>query len=201
MLNEKLNIIQIIRSRNSQKNAAQAAGYDDGKHDLTLIKVAKKIADDNEAMSVHYIDRLSNEQKTALDVLKWCYAVARLPPDSPRLNYYVTWWNVLGKIDHAKTKGTFNETIARCPYIGLEHLPAGLAAIEAWREWHVHGRYPKSTAERIAEAEAQFWAKHNPVRPVAKPAKPTRKKAGSDPVMTAPPPANQKNCDAIKSVY
>jgi hypothetical protein len=41
----------------------------------------------------------------------WCLAVAGLPPDSWRRKYYVTYWNVVGKIQQAKAAGTFDQIV------------------------------------------------------------------------------------------
>jgi|GEM_PF-6664962 len=72
---------------------------------------------------------LSEEKKSALVVLQWCLMVARLQPDSPRLAWYVSRWNVPGKIAAAARDGTLDATLADCPPIDLCHLPAALAAI------------------------------------------------------------------------
>jgi len=72
---------------------------------------------------------LSEEKKLALLVLQWCLMVARIPPASPRLAWYVSRWNVPEKIAAAARDGTLAESIAGCPPIDLCHLPAALAAI------------------------------------------------------------------------
>ena len=79
--------------------------------------------------TVHHI-ALSEENRTALRVLQWCLCVAKIAPDSPRLAYYVSRWNVPGKIEAAIASGSFADAIADCPAIDLCHLPAALAAIE-----------------------------------------------------------------------
>lgn len=78
--------------------------------------------------TVHHI-ALSEENRTALRVLQWCLCVAKIAPDSPRLAYYVSRWNVPGKIDAALADGSFAAVIAECPVIDLCHLPAALAAL------------------------------------------------------------------------
>lgn len=72
---------------------------------------------------------LSDEKKIALEVLQWCLMVARIPPDSPRLPYYVSRWNVPAKIAAARASNTLADTLNDCPTIDLRHIPAALAAI------------------------------------------------------------------------
>lgn len=72
---------------------------------------------------------LSDEKKNALEVLQWCLVVGRIAPDSPRLPYYVSRWNVPAKIAAAQAAGTLADTLKDCPTIDLRHIPAALAAI------------------------------------------------------------------------
>lgn len=77
---------------------------------------------------LHFLP-LSDEKSKALEVLQWCLVVARIPPDSPRLSYYVSRWNVPAKIEAARASNTLADILKDCPAIDLRHIPAALAAI------------------------------------------------------------------------
>jgi hypothetical protein len=85
--------------------------------------------------TVHEIHPLSEKEKQALLVLQWCLVVARIEPDSPRLAWYCSRWNVPEKIAAAADAGTLADTLAACPQIDRKHLPAGIAAVAAWHEY------------------------------------------------------------------
>lgn len=52
---------------------------------------------------------ISESVNQALDIIRWCLAVAQLRPDSPRFAHYVSRWDVPGKIARAKHDFTFAE--------------------------------------------------------------------------------------------
>lgn len=85
--------------------------------------------------NVHEINPLSEREKEALLILQWCLVVARIEPDSPRLAWYCSLWNVPEKIAAAAAAGTLADTLAACPQIDRKHLTAGIAAAAAWREY------------------------------------------------------------------
>ena len=49
---------------------------------------------------------------TWAEVDAWCLAVAGLAPDSWRRRYYLEHWDVVGKIQRAKTAGTFEKIVS-----------------------------------------------------------------------------------------
>ncbi|HLO62888.1 MAG TPA: hypothetical protein VK165_07975 [Azonexus sp.] len=75
------------------------------------------------------------EQEEAIDLIRWVYAVARLPADSPRFNWYVSRWLVPEKIARAKAAGTFETSISNCLPIDPAWIRLVPAALEAYREF------------------------------------------------------------------
>lgn len=83
----------------------------------------------------------SIEKQQALNIVKWTYAAAKLPADSPRFAYYVSRWNVPEKIERAITAGTFDEITADCPPIDPSWIRFVPAALEEWRAFQrAHAR-------------------------------------------------------------
>ncbi|MGV0950463.1 MAG: hypothetical protein ACOYB3_07285 [Azonexus sp.] len=83
--------------------------------------------------TVHSIT--SKSQNDAVDLIRWCLAVTRLPADSPRFAWYVSRWLVPEKIAAAKKAGTFSATVANCPPIDpawVRFVPAALEAYKAF---------------------------------------------------------------------
>lgn len=78
----------------------------------------------------------SQVQEEAVDLIRWVYAVARLPADSPRFNWYVSRWAVPDKIAMAKAAGWLAEAVSKCPPIDpawIRLVPAALAECEAFK--------------------------------------------------------------------
>ena len=85
--------------------------------------------------NVHVITSQINLE--AVDLIKWVFAVARIPADSPRFAYYVSRWDVPGKIALAKAAGTYADTVKNCPPIDpawVRFVPAALAECAAFDE-------------------------------------------------------------------
>jgi hypothetical protein len=84
---------------------------------------------------VHVIT--SQKQKDAVDLIRWVLAVAKLPADSPRFNWYVSRWAVPEKISAAKKAGTFAGLVANCPPIDpawVRFVPGALQACADFAE-------------------------------------------------------------------
>lgn len=82
---------------------------------------------------------LTPEVKTALDIIRFVYAVAGIPGDSPRFVYYVSRWDVPRKVTRAIASGTFDDLTANCPPIDpawARFVPEALAE---------HRRFTEST--------------------------------------------------------
>lgn len=62
------------------------------------------------------------------DIELWLTVVARLDPDSPRAEYYVRAWDVVGKIKRAKLAGTFDAATT----------PREPAPAKWWLRFHWH---------------------------------------------------------------
>lgn len=77
----------------------------------------------------------SPEQEEAVDLIRWVYAVARLPADSPRFAWYVSRWVVPEKIARAKDNGTFDELTRNCPPIAPDWIRFVPAALQAYRDF------------------------------------------------------------------
>ena len=115
---------------------------DSGSHNLYYVKSENNKKQPNVLIHNKF---LSDEKQLAIDLLKWCCAVYRLTPDSPRLAYFASRWRVLEKIDREKREGIFSESIKTAPIIDARHIKYGLAAIEACRE------YSRPTKAQILE--------------------------------------------------
>lgn len=90
---------------------------------------------------------LSDEKTKALEVLQWCLVVGRIAPDSPRLSYYVSRWNVPAKIAAARAVGNLADTLKDCPTIDLRHIPAALAATAESDTYNNQAPLPKILQE------------------------------------------------------
>lgn len=86
----------------------------------------------------------SHERNEALDIVKWVYAVAKLPADSPRFAWYVSRWDVPNKIARAKADGTFADLTANCPPIDPAWTRFVPEAIEAHRQFIAAHTRPKA---------------------------------------------------------
>lgn len=75
----------------------------------------------------------SDEKQTAIKIIQWCYVVANLRADSPRFAYYVSRWDVPGKVARAIAAGTFDDLTAQCPPIDPAWVRFVPAALEAHR--------------------------------------------------------------------
>ena len=77
----------------------------------------------------------SQERKDALNIIKWCMAVANLPANSPRFSHYVSRWDVPTKIKRAIADGTFDDLTANCPPIDPAWVRFVPAALEEHRQF------------------------------------------------------------------
>ncbi|MCL2635219.1 MAG: hypothetical protein FWD50_01130, partial [Betaproteobacteria bacterium] len=102
-------------------------------------------ADLGEALMHDLHSITSFERAAALEVVKWCAAVPKLPADSPRSCHYVAGWDVPAKIAAAKTSpalddkfdNRFDEIMADCPPIDPDWLRFVPAALDYHRRyWH-----------------------------------------------------------------
>ena len=93
----------------------------------------KKAARTGPMKNIH--DITSKERTEQLDVVRWVYAVAGLPADSPRFAWYVSRWRVPEKIAKAKAEGTFESAVSKCKPISPDWLRFAPAAIDAYREF------------------------------------------------------------------
>lgn len=107
----------------------------------------------------------SQVQEEAVDLIRWVYAVARLPADSPRFNWYVSRWAVPEKIAMAKAAGWFAEAVSKCPPIDpawIRLVPAALAECEAFKAMiqtpHQQNRQPSSSKSGKARNSARLAA-------------------------------------------
>ena len=105
------------------------------------IKKSGEIADN--PRYVHSIT--SQEQKDAVDLIRWVYAVTDMRADSPRFNYYVSRWVVPEKIAYAKANGTFDELTKHCPPIDPAWVRLVPAALDAYRQFIAETRRPRAT--------------------------------------------------------
>jgi hypothetical protein len=98
---------------------------------------------------VHVIT--SQKQEEALDLIRWVYAVARLPADSPRFNWYVSRWAIPDKIAAAKKAGTFADLVANCPPIDPAWIRLVPAALQACKDFHEQTTRPTEKARASSE--------------------------------------------------
>jgi hypothetical protein len=80
-------------------------------------------------------------------------AIPKLPADSPRFAYYVSRWDVPGKIAAARAAGTLDDLLKDCPPIDPAWTRFVPAALEAWREFKAKymrpkGEQPQSSSKR-----------------------------------------------------
>lgn len=111
-------------------NSNQYAKSDDDQSDSS-----KNI--NNAAMHKNIHSFFSKEKQDALDLIRWVFAVARLPADSPRFAWYVSRWLVPEKIAAAKLDGTFDDLVKTCPPIDpawLRFVPGALAEYRKFTE-------------------------------------------------------------------
>jgi len=81
----------------------------------------------------------SKERDDELAIIRWCIAVPNIRADSPRFAYYVSRWDVPGKIDRARCTGTLDDILANCPPIDpawVRFVPAALAEWRAFQQAH-----------------------------------------------------------------
>lgn len=96
---------------------------------------APKKSDTETKTAMLYHFPTSQERKTAIDIIRWTYAVAGIRPDSPRFAYYVSRWNVPFKVSRAISAGTFADTVKNCPPLDPAWpalVPAALKESEAF---------------------------------------------------------------------
>lgn len=93
---------------------------------------------------------ISSERKTALHTIRWCYSVANLRADSPRLSYYVSRWDAPGKVARALAAGTFDELTANCPPIDPARVRFVPAALEAHRQLIAANARPKAEQPKLS---------------------------------------------------
>lgn len=87
--------------------------------------------------NVHCIT--SQRQEEAVDLIRWVFAVAGIPADSPRFNYYFSRWLIPDKVAAAKAAGTFADAIRNCPPIDpawVRLIPAAMAEYHAFTTAH-----------------------------------------------------------------
>lgn len=94
----------------------------------------------------------SEEIQTALDIIRWRHAVANIRADSPRVSYYVSRWNVPGKVARARADGTFETTTANCPPIDPAWIALVPAALAAYHEFTAQHGFDQTTTTRRADA-------------------------------------------------
>ena len=93
------------------------------------------------------------------EVVAWCERVARIPADSPRLEHYVTGWNVPDKIRAAKLEGTLDAILAK---ERLEPARERAARIEPHGERAALEFRRRRPRERLARAAADRQAHQKP---------------------------------------
>jgi hypothetical protein len=96
---------------------------------------------------------ISIEHSDAIDLIKWCFAVANMRADSPRFNYYVSRWDIPGKIKAAKAAGYFDSAVEKCPPFDpawIRFVPAALS--EHRKFMQPKTRAPEATKLLIADA-------------------------------------------------
>lgn len=75
---------------------------------------------------------LKIKQQTAINIIRWCLAVPKLRPDSPRFAYYVSRWDVPTKIAKAIKDGTFEDTCKEADFYNPAWVQFIPAALEEW---------------------------------------------------------------------
>ncbi len=127
------------------KSDSDESGHDADQNDIRKNK-------NNAAMHEKVHSLFSSEQQEAIDLIRWVYAVARLPADSPRFAWYVSRWAVPDKIARAKAAGTFENSIRNCPPIDPAWIRLVPAALE---ECHRFSESIKLPAKRASSPEKQ----------------------------------------------
>lgn len=97
----------------------------------------------------------SNERQSALNIIQWCMAVAKLPADSPRFAYYVSRWDVPGKVARAISDGSFSAAVANCPPIDPAWVRFVPAALEAHRQFIAAHARPKAEQPQLSGTNAR----------------------------------------------
>ena len=97
----------------------------------------------------------SHERETAFNIIRWCMAVAKLPADSPRFAYYVSRWDVPGKIARAISDGSFDAAVANCPPIDPAWVRFVPAALEAHRQFIATHARPKAEQPKLSGITAR----------------------------------------------
>lgn len=97
----------------------------------------------------------SEEKQTAINIIRWCYAVSDLRADSPRFAYYVSRWDVPAKVASAIAAGTFDELTANCPPIDPAWVRFVPAALEAHRQFIAAHARPKSEQPKSSGKNAR----------------------------------------------
>lgn len=92
----------------------------------------------------------SNEREFALSIIRWCMAVPKIQADSPRFAYYVSRWDVPGKVARAIAAGTFDEITANCPPIDPAWVRFVPAALEAHRQFIATHTRPKAEQPKLS---------------------------------------------------
>lgn len=98
---------------------------------------------------LHTHDITSQDQKEAVDLIRWVFAVANIRADSPRFAYYVSRWRVPEKIATAKKAGTFKDIIANCPPIDPAWIRFVPDALKAYRDFITPSARPPDRTPRI----------------------------------------------------
>lgn len=98
----------------------------------------------------------SEAQKTAIDLIRWVFAVANIRADSPRFAYYVSRWRVPEKITAAKQADTFDQLTANCPPIDPGWIRLVPPALDAYRDFiKPTGRPPEIKAASSGKPPAR----------------------------------------------
>lgn len=82
-------------------------------------------------------------------------AVANLPADSPRFAYYVSRWDVPGKIARAISDGSFYAAVANCPPIDPSWVRFVPAALDAHRQFIATHAQPKAEQPKLSGRTAR----------------------------------------------
>lgn len=85
----------------------------------------------------------SKERDEALNIIKWCVAIPQIRADSPRFPYYVSRWDVPGKIAAARAACTLDALLKDCPPIDPSWIRFVPAALEQHREFMAKTRPAK----------------------------------------------------------
>ena len=89
-------------------------------------------ADKKQPVIVHLS---SPEHENYIKIIKWCYAVAGIPADSPRFAHYVSRWRVPDKIAAAESADTLETTLSKCPPIDPSWIRLVPAALDEYKRF------------------------------------------------------------------